>query len=63
MATRISDARDRRRASGPTVEPAAYAGRGAGLYSEVSLSRLPLPISPVGKPLADDDHGGSRALT
>jgi hypothetical protein len=63
MATRISDARDRRRASGQAVERAAYAGQGAGLYSEVTLSRLPLPISPVGKPLADDDLAGSRALT
>jgi|APAra7269096979_1048534.scaffolds.fasta_scaffold07716_2 hypothetical protein len=36
MATRISDALDHRRTAARAAGPAAYSGKGAGLYSEVA---------------------------
>jgi hypothetical protein len=61
MATRISDARDRRRAVSRIAEAAPYAGRGAGLYSEVSLSPvLRTPVRAEAPPV-DDDRLGPRA--
>jgi len=41
MATRISDALDNRRTATRAAGPAPYAGKGAGLYSEVAPSPFP----------------------
>ncbi|MBB4084143.1 hypothetical protein [Brevundimonas lenta] len=61
MATRITDTRDRFRSSHRGIEPAPYAGRGAGLYSEVSWA----PVAPRGeradRSLSDDDQMGPRS--
>ena len=55
MATRISDARDRRRVLARAVEAAPYAGRGAGLYSEVSLSPVPQPPARSSLPISEEE--------
>lgn len=60
MATRISDARDRQRAVSRTAEPAPYAGRGAGLYSEVSWPQTSGPDPRSDRPASDDKGGGPR---
>lgn len=61
MATRISDARDRRRALARAVETAPYAGRGAGLYSEVNLSPV-TSAPPRSIPSTGEEEGlGPRA--
>lgn len=46
MATRISNTRDHLRAAPVAVPTAPYAGRGAGLYSEVGLSPVSSPLAP-----------------
>lgn len=61
MATRISDARDRRRGLSRGADAAPYAGRGAGLYSEVSLSPVLRPSSRPELPPTDDERLGPRA--
>jgi len=61
MATRIIDARDRRRAMARAVEAAPYAGRGAGLYSEVSLTPVSPPPPRLSSSPKDDDGYAPRA--
>jgi hypothetical protein len=61
MATRISDARDRRRALARSAEGVPYAGRGAGLYSEVSWPPVSSVSSPrPERPTGDEEITGPR---
>lgn len=61
MATRIIDARDRRQALARTAEAAPYSGRGAGLYSEVSLSPISPPPARPSPPAGEDEGFAPRA--
>lgn len=61
MATRISDAHDRRRTISRPAEGVPYAGRGAGLYSEVSWAPIPGPAPRMERPSGDDDRTAPRA--
>lgn len=61
MATRITDTRERYRSSHRGIEPAPYAGRGAGLYSEVSWSPVAPRAERADRPLTDEDQPGPRS--
>lgn len=60
MATRINNARDHRRVVARTIEAVPYAGRQAGLYSEVSWPSVPGPSPRAEQSPGDDEHAGPR---
>lgn len=61
MATRISDALDHRRAATRAAGPAPYAGKGAGLYSEVAPSPFPRPGFQQTRAAPDDPQAAPPA--
>lgn len=54
MATRISDALDHRRTAARAAGPAPYAGKGAGLYSEVAPPPVAGPTFGQARAAPDD---------